>query len=85
MQHTLKGVIEKDLLRPFHILALEPILVLVTLYLSIGKWPGSKIPDIVPNAMPPFLVTVYVILYATFEAFPLIWEQARGFTPGLSR
>jgi DHA1 family multidrug resistance protein-like MFS transporter len=43
-------------------LALEPILILVTIYLSI----------------------VYGLLYGLFEAFPLIWGELRGFSPGLS-
>lgn len=43
-------------------LALEPILLLVTVYLSV----------------------VYGLLYGLFEAFPLIWADLRGFSPGLS-
>jgi multidrug resistance protein len=52
------GVIRRTLFRPFHMLALEPILVLVTIYLSI----------------------VYGLLYALFEAFPIIFIVKRGFT-----
>ena len=43
-------------------LVLEPILLLVTVYLSV----------------------VFGLLYGLFEAFPLIWADLRGFSPGLS-
>ncbi|EIN07969.1 MFS general substrate transporter [Punctularia strigosozonata HHB-11173 SS5] len=59
---SFRGVLQRTLYRPFHMLALEPILVLVTIYLSI----------------------VYGLLYGLFEAFPLIWADLRGFSPGLA-
>ncbi|KAF8154437.1 MFS polyamine transporter [Crassisporium funariophilum] len=53
-----KGIVKRTLFRPFHMLFLEPILVLITVYLSI----------------------VYGLLYALFQAFPIIFVQKRGFT-----
>ncbi|KAF8629483.1 hypothetical protein AX15_003416 [Amanita polypyramis BW_CC] len=54
------GIIKRTLFRPFHMLAMEPILVLVTIYISI----------------------VYGLLYALFEAFPIIFIVRRGFSAG---
>jgi len=53
-----KGLLNRTLLRPFKMLAMEPILVLVTFYLSI----------------------VYGLLYALFQAFPIVFIQRRGLT-----
>ncbi|PFH45654.1 hypothetical protein AMATHDRAFT_71263 [Amanita thiersii Skay4041] len=55
---TTKGVLHRTLLRPFQMLFLEPILLLITLYLSI----------------------VYGLLYALFQAFPIIFITRRNFT-----
>jgi len=57
---TFSGVIHRTIYRPFVILAQEPILVLITVYLSV----------------------VYGLLYALFEAFPIIWQELRGFNLG---
>ncbi|KAJ7574548.1 MFS polyamine transporter [Mycena floridula] len=53
-----KGIIHRTVYRPFKMLGMEPILVLVTIYLSV----------------------VYGILYALFEALPIIFIETRGFT-----
>ncbi|KAF8191270.1 MFS polyamine transporter [Pholiota molesta] len=55
---SLKGVIQRTLFRPFIMLAMEPILLLVTVYLSM----------------------VYGLLYALFEAFPVVFIVRRDFT-----
>ncbi|KAF8960814.1 MFS polyamine transporter [Flammula alnicola] len=55
---SLKGVIRRTLFRPFKMLALEPILLLITIYVSI----------------------VYGLLYALFQAFPIVFIERRGFT-----
>nr|GAT53755.1 MFS general substrate transporter [Mycena chlorophos] len=55
---TPRGIIHRTLFRPFQMLAGEPILVLVTIYLSL----------------------IYGVMYALFEAFPVIFVQKRGFT-----
>ncbi|KAF5372326.1 hypothetical protein D9615_009282 [Tricholomella constricta] len=55
---SLRGVIHRTLYRPFHMLAMEPVLVLITIYLSL----------------------VYGVLYALFQAFPIIFITKRGFT-----
>ncbi|KIK54761.1 hypothetical protein GYMLUDRAFT_176754 [Collybiopsis luxurians FD-317 M1] len=51
-------LIHRTLFRPFQMLLMEPILVLVTVYLSI----------------------VYGVLYALFEAFPVIFMERHGFS-----
>ncbi|KAK0217527.1 MFS polyamine transporter [Armillaria nabsnona] len=55
---SVRGVLHRTLYRPFQMLLMEPILVLVTIYLSI----------------------VYGVLYALFEAIPVIFVETRGFT-----
>ncbi|KAH7929149.1 MFS general substrate transporter [Leucogyrophana mollusca] len=52
------GVVRRTIFRPFYMLAMEPILVLLTAYLSL----------------------VYGILYALFEALPVIFVGKRGFS-----
>ncbi|PCH37153.1 MFS general substrate transporter [Wolfiporia cocos MD-104 SS10] len=59
---SIKGVLHRTLYRPIHMLAIEPILLLVTIYLSL----------------------VYGVLYALFEALPVIFVGTRGFTIGES-
>ncbi|KAJ3562188.1 hypothetical protein NP233_g9733 [Leucocoprinus birnbaumii] len=54
---SFKGVLNRTLFRPFKMLAMEPILVLVTIYLSI----------------------VYGLLYALFQAFPIIFSVRHHF------
>ncbi|KAG6843826.1 hypothetical protein H0H87_012885 [Tephrocybe sp. NHM501043] len=55
---SIRGVVHRTLFRPFHMLFMEPVLVLITIYLSL----------------------VYGLLYALFQAFPVIFIQRRGFT-----
>ncbi|KAF9481756.1 MFS polyamine transporter [Pholiota conissans] len=55
---SFKGLVHRTLFRPFKMLAMEPILVLITIYLAI----------------------VYGLLYALFEAFPVIFVVRRHFT-----
>ncbi|KAF5371182.1 hypothetical protein D9758_004213 [Tetrapyrgos nigripes] len=55
---SFKSTLHRTLYRPFIMLAKEPILVLITTYLSV----------------------VYGVLYALFEAFPIIFMTTRGFT-----
>ncbi|SMQ49441.1 unnamed protein product [Zymoseptoria tritici ST99CH_3D7] len=60
-QIDLKQIGEQYMLRPFKMLALEPILVLVTLYMSL----------------------IYGIIYLFFEAFPITFQQQRGYNLGV--
>ncbi|KAG6878237.1 hypothetical protein C0993_010359 [Termitomyces sp. T159_Od127] len=57
---SIRGVMHRTLFRPFYMLSLEPVLILITIYLSL----------------------VYGLLYALFQAFPVIFIQRRGFTIG---
>ncbi|KAH9941406.1 major facilitator superfamily domain-containing protein [Amylocystis lapponica] len=57
-----RGILHRTLYRPIQMLLLEPILTLVTLYMTF----------------------VYGVLYALFEALPIIFIDLRGFTLGHS-
>ena len=57
---SLSGVLKRTIFRPFQMLALEPILLLMTIYTSI----------------------VYGLLYALFEAVPVIFMVRRNFNAG---
>ncbi|CCM06389.1 uncharacterized protein FIBRA_08648 [Fibroporia radiculosa] len=59
---SVRGVVHRTIYRPVQMLFIEPILLLITLYLSL----------------------VYGVLYALFEAFPVIFIEKRGFTVGES-
>lgn len=58
IEWTASELLNRTVLRPLKMLAVEPILLLVTIYLSI----------------------VYGIIYAMFEAFPVIFIHIRHFT-----
>ena len=55
-------VIKRALVRPFKLLFIEPIVMVLTIYLSI----------------------VYGTLYLLFEAFPIVFQQQRGWSAGIS-
>ncbi|GAB7360116.1 hypothetical protein MBLNU230_g7879t1 [Neophaeotheca triangularis] len=56
-----KELLQKYLFRPFVMLAMEPILVLVTLYMGL----------------------IYGILYLFFEAYPIAFQEQRGWNLGV--
>ena len=60
-QINAKAIVNKYLLRPFIMMALEPILVLVTIYMSV----------------------IYGILYLFFEAYPIAFQEVRGWNGGV--
>ncbi|KAF2686298.1 MFS multidrug transporter [Lentithecium fluviatile CBS 122367] len=60
-QVDLKNIAEKYLLRPFAMLVKEPILILITLYMSL----------------------IYGILYLFFEAYPIAFQEERGWNSGV--
>jgi multidrug resistance protein len=57
---TLSDIVRKYFFRPVQMLFLEPILILITLYLAL----------------------VYGILYLFFEAYPVSFQEVRGWTNG---
>lgn len=57
---TAKDIVWKYLLRPVQMFFLEPILILITLYLAL----------------------IYGILYLFFEAYPVSFQEVRGWTNG---
>ena len=59
---SFKILVDKYLLRPFIMMALEPILVLVTFYMAF----------------------IYGILYLFFEAYPIAFQEVRGWSAGLA-
>ena len=60
-QVNMKEIVHKFLLRPFVMMALEPILVLMTIYMSL----------------------IYGILYLFFEAYPIAFQEVRGWNGGV--
>ena len=56
-----KDIVVKYILRPFQMLVLEPILLLITIYLAF----------------------VYGILYLFFEAYPISFQEIRGWNLGV--
>lgn len=58
---NIKIIAEKYLLRPFQMLALEPILLLVTLYMGF----------------------IYGFLYMCFNAYPISFQELRGWNEGI--
>lgn len=57
-----RKVVKRALIRPFKLLFIEPIVMVLTIYLSI----------------------VYGTLYLLFEAFPIVFQQQRGWSAGVS-
>ncbi|KAE9406080.1 MFS general substrate transporter [Gymnopus androsaceus JB14] len=58
LDSSFHGLVDRTLYRPWKMLASEPILILLTIYMSV----------------------VYGILYALFEAFPVIFIEHKGLT-----
>ncbi|KAH7890654.1 MFS polyamine transporter [Phlebopus sp. FC_14] len=54
---SIESVLKRTVFRAFYMLSMEPILVLITIYLTLS----------------------YSILYALFEAFPVVFVETRGF------
>ena len=75
---SIAAVIHRTIYRPFHMLALEPILVLITIYLSVvyGLLYGRKRPSYLPFV---FYNLTWTNI-AVFEAFPIIFIEKRDFT-----
>ncbi|KAF2144207.1 uncharacterized protein K452DRAFT_223480 [Aplosporella prunicola CBS 121167] len=57
----MRSIVRKYLLRPFIMIFLEPILLLITLYMSV----------------------VYGVLYLFFEAYPIAFQEQRGWNEGV--
>lgn len=60
-QVNMKEIVNKYLFRPFIMMALEPILVLITFYMAF----------------------IYGVLYLFFEAYPIAFQEGRGWNAGL--
>lgn len=60
-QVNFKQLSQKYLIRPFVMLVLEPILVLITIYMAL----------------------IYGILYLFFEAYPIVFQEVRGWNMGV--
>lgn len=56
------GLIEKYLTRPLRLLVTQPVLLLISLYMSF----------------------IYGLVYALLEAYPVVFEQVYGMSPGIS-
>lgn len=74
---SLSGLTQRYLYRPVHMLTLEPILVLVTIYLSIvyGLLYARKY-----YLSRTFWTTGNSHIFSVFEAFPVIFMEKRGLT-----
>ncbi|WVQ84823.1 hypothetical protein IAT38_006980 [Cryptococcus sp. DSM 104549] len=59
--HDIKTIFKKQVLVPWVLMFREPIVFLMSLYMSV----------------------IYAILYMQFTSFPLVWERARGWSPGI--
>jgi DHA1 family multidrug resistance protein-like MFS transporter len=57
-----RGLLEKYFTRPLRMLVTEPIILLVSLYMSF----------------------IYGLVYCLLEAYPYVFEEIYGFTPGIS-
>ncbi|EME85198.1 uncharacterized protein MYCFIDRAFT_46692 [Pseudocercospora fijiensis CIRAD86] len=71
-QVSLQDIAERYILRPFRMLMLEPILVLITLYISLIYGKSTK-----QNLSPTCLI------YLFFESFPISFEIERGYNLGV--
>ncbi|KXT15292.1 hypothetical protein AC579_4850 [Pseudocercospora musae] len=84
---NLEEIAEKYILRPFKMLMLEPILVLITLYVSLiygKKYLKSTQPLIRHiNQYLTSLLRYLGIIYLFFESFPISFQQERGYNLGV--
>lgn len=77
----LKEIADHYLLRPFKMLALEPILVLVTLYMSLIY--GKHRPFTSPRPITQLTTSTPGIIYGFFEVFPVSFQEERGWNLGV--
>lgn len=73
---SLKSIAEKYLVRPFLMLFLEPILLLITLYM-VGH---PFIPEVKYSLSQGF---IYGFLYLCFMAYPVAFQELRGWNLGV--
>ncbi|KAL1635103.1 hypothetical protein SLS56_001855 [Neofusicoccum ribis] len=79
-QVDMRYIVRKYILRPFAMIVLEPILLLVTLYVSalplslIHHGSGVNIRQ---------MAVVYGILYLFFESYPIAFQETRGWNEGV--
>ena len=75
---SIRFLIHRTTFRPFYMLALEPILILITIYFAIvsGLLFGRK------HSCFSFVCVLYLpwTYISVFEAFPIIFVENRGFT-----
>lgn len=79
---SFKGIMKRTIMRPFHMLFMEPILVLVTVYLSLVY--GLLYARTCLLTLLPFLLETALIRSITtaivFQAIPVIFVTVHGFT-----
>lgn len=85
---SFKSLIVRTGGRPAKMLVTEPILLMVTIYLSVVYVPSLLLPrdSNLFNFALTWLLHLYSygLLYGLFSLFPVIWEIKRGFNPGES-
>jgi MFS family permease len=77
---TFRQRLEQTLLRPFKIFFREPMLVAVTLYMSVSL---SIIPSLTMILTSVFQF-VYGCIYILFEAYPIVFTEGHHFNAGIS-
>lgn len=78
---SLRGVLDRTVFRPFMMLAMEPILVLITIYMSIvyGLLYARSYPFYIYTCLGYTVLTAELIT-TVFQAFPIVFVVRRGFS-----
>lgn len=76
---SFKGLVHRTLFRPFKMLSMEPILILITAYLSVVY---GLLYACACFPFPPHIARFLTPPPAVFQAFPIVFIERRGFTIG---
>lgn len=74
--------VEHVVARPFRILFQEPMLLAITIYMSVRL--NFLLPSFQVSSPFSQLQFVYGCLYLLFEAYPIVFTEGHGFNPGIS-
>jgi multidrug resistance protein len=77
---VLEELVKKALIRPWVLLFREPIVLILTVSQILSSFNDLRCADFLRKI---YMSCVYATLYLCFAAFPIIFQQERGWSPGV--
>lgn len=82
-KQTFSRTMSIALSRPWKLLIREPIVFLLSLYMAISKFHYDNDICRLPPANEHKMISVYGTLYLCFGAFPIVYQEERGWSQGV--